>query len=86
MKDIVSFPLLLIMFGLGSSGLHWLVNVFGLSGLAAFMVYCIPLLVVISYTTMEDNEIFWVSLFRNACWAYSFILGVAGVAWIIGWL
>jgi len=84
MKDIISFLSLLAAFLIGSSALHWLVNLLGLSGLAAFLVFCIPLLVVITYTTMEDDANFWMSLFRNALWAYSFIIGVSAVAWVIG--
>jgi ABC-type sulfate transport system permease component len=84
MKDIISFLSLLAVFLIGSSVLHWLVNLLGLSGLAAFLIYCIPLLTVITYTTMEDEDGFWKSLWRNAFWGYSFILGVALVAWVIG--
>jgi ABC-type sulfate transport system permease component len=84
MKDIISFLSLLAVFLIGSSILHWLVNLFGLSGLAAFLIYCIPMLSLITYTTMDEGENFCKAWLRNAFWGYSFILGVALVAWVIG--
>jgi Flp pilus assembly protein TadB len=84
MRDIVSFPLLLAGFAICSAGLHWLVISLGIAGLAAFLVYCMPMMLVIAYTTAKDGENFFESLLRVALWGYSFIIAIAAVAWTIG--
>ena len=83
MKDIISFSLLLGAFIIASAFLHWLVQVSGLNGFASFLIYCLPLLGVISYTTCAQDESFLQSLKRNAFWGYSFILSISGLAWLI---
>ena len=75
---------MLMGYVLASSALHWLVNILDLDGLISFLVYCVPLLVVISYTTIDDNENFWNAMRRNALYGYSMIIAVAGLAWFIG--
>jgi hypothetical protein len=83
MKDIISFSLLLGAFIIASAFLHWLVQVSGLDGFPAFLLSCIPLLGVISYTTCAPGESFLQSMKRNAFWGFSFILPIAGLAWLI---
>ncbi|MCY3768366.1 MAG: hypothetical protein OXG56_03220 [Gammaproteobacteria bacterium] len=84
MKYLLSFASLLGLFLCGSQLLYWLVMALNLDGLAAFLVSCIPLLMVLTWTTMDDNERYLDALARNAWWGYSLILSVAGVAWLIG--
>jgi hypothetical protein len=86
MKDIISFPILLGAFFAASALLHWLVVGFGLSGLPSFLIYCLPLLGVISYTTAEADESFLQSFKRNAFWGFSFLIAISGLAWVLGLL
>ena len=83
MKELLSFHVVLAAFIVGSAMLHWLVRTLGIQGLPSFLIFCIPMLCVISYTTARDGESFFASLLRTAVWGYGFILGVATVAWIL---
>lgn len=84
LQDILSFVLLLVIFLGGSELLYRLAMALNLDGLIAFLIFCIPLLMVLAYTTMEDHEGYLNALARNALWGYSLILSIAGVAWFIG--
>ncbi len=84
MKDIISFSFFLTAFVAGSVLLHGLVNLTGLSGLPAFLVFCLPLIVVIASATKEDSEKLIAKIIKVGLWGYSFILAVAGLAWFIG--
>ena len=84
MRDILSFPVLLAAFIAGSMVLHQLVLAIGLAGLPMFMVYCLPLIAVLAYTTADDDESYFHSLLRIAGWGYSFIIAIATVTWLIG--
>lgn len=83
-KNIFSFASLLVIFLCGSELLYRLIIALDLDGLTAFLILCIPLLMVLAYTTMEDTESYLNVLARNFFWGYSLILSVAGVAWFIG--
>lgn len=85
MKELLSFVLLLAAFILLSGLLHVLTRLLGLHGLAAFLVYCVPMLCVLSYTDREPGKSFLRVLVRNAMWGYSFILAVSGTAFVIGY-
>ena len=83
MRELLSFFLLLTVFVLLSGLLHALVRLLGLHGLAAFMIYCIPMLGIISYTDRDPGKSFLCVFIRNALWGYSFILAVSGSAFVI---
>ncbi len=83
-QGLFSFASLLVIFLGGSELLHRLVMALNLNGLAAFLVSCIPLLMVLAWTTMESTESYLNVLARYALWGYSLILSIAGVAWFIG--
>ena len=83
MRDFLSFPALLVAFVVGSAVLHQLVLALGMTGLPAFLVYCLPLIAVLAYTTAGDGEGYVHSLLRIAAWGYSFILAIAAVTWLI---
>ena len=84
LQGFFSFALLLGIFLCGSELLHRLVIALNLNGLAAFLVSCIPLLMVLAWTTMESTESYLNVLARYALWGYSLILSIAGVAWFVG--
>jgi hypothetical protein len=83
MKELISFPAVLAAFIVGSAILHWLVRALGIHGLPSFLIFCIPMLCVISYTTAREGESFFAALLRTAAWGYGFILSVATVAWLL---
>ena len=83
MREYIELPVLLVSFIAGSVILHWLVTVSEITGLPSFLIFSVPLLAVIAYTTANDGESFFHSFLRNGFWGYSFILAVAGLAWIL---
>lgn len=83
-SSALSLLFLFIAFGLGSVFLHQVVVWTNLTGLPSFLVYTIPFWMLISWATVGAGETLLQSLIRNGLWGYAFILGIAGVALLIG--
>ncbi len=83
MREFLSFFMLLTAFVLLSGLLHALIRLLELHGLISFLIYCIPMLGMLSYTDREPGQSFLRVFVRNALWGYSFILAVSGAAAMI---
>lgn len=80
----VTLLLLFAGFAAASIFLHHAVMWTEITGLPSFLISTIPFWVLIAWATADSGETLLHSLVRTGLWGYAFILGLAGVALLIG--
>ena len=84
MKPIISFLITLGLMALAFVGLHYLILFFKLSDVTALILFALPVVAIIAYSTHETSR----EMLRSAILIYtcfvSVILAASGLVWFIG--